>query len=229
MPKFQKQLALGRKKVLSFAPLGRGVLEPRCMGGKKRKKPIRGSSSLGNEEDTMAASNVNNGESIYSNLKYSIDCLRQIVSEGFAKLHSDLDVLRSEFKTDIDQVKSIKDFEKSLTFTQSKVEDLKEQFQMEQKVRSKDLDALNKKIADLERKLKQEAENNITLEQYMPRENLRFNNIREEEHENSKVVVYNILEKELGVDVSNIRFHAVHRIGKKTQGKCRPIIAIITF
>ena len=86
------------------------------------------------------------------------------------------------------------------------------------------MDALNKKIADLEKKLKQEAENNITLEQYTRRENLRFNNIQEEEHEDSKVVVYNILEKELGVDVSNIRFHAVHRIGKKTQGKCRPII-----
>ena len=137
MAKFQKQLALGRKKVVSFAPIGRGVLEPPCMGGKKRKKPKRGSSSSGNEEDIMAASNVNNGESIYSDLKYSIDCLRQIVSEGFVKLQSDLDVLRSEFKTDIDQAKlSINDIEKSLTFTQSEVEDLKEQFQTEQKVRS---------------------------------------------------------------------------------------------
>ena len=120
---------------------------------------------------------------------------------------------------------SIKDIEKSLTSTQSKEEDLKEQFQMEQKVRSKDLDALNKKIADLERRLKQEAENNTTLEQYTLCKNLRFNNIEEEEHKDSKVVVYNIQEKELGVNVSNIRFHAVLQIGKKTQGKCRPSIA----
>ncbi|KAL9958060.1 hypothetical protein ACROYT_G035027 [Oculina patagonica] len=174
----------------------------------------------------MAASSVDNGESIYSDLKYSIDSLRKIVTEGFAKVHTDLDVLRAEFKADIDQVNSsIKDIEKSLSSTQSEVEELKEQFQTEQKARSKDLDALNKKIVDLERRLKQEVENNITLEQYTRRENLRFNNIEEDEREDSKVVVYNILEKELGVDVSNIRFHAVHRIGKKTEGRCRPIIA----
>ncbi len=87
------------------------------------------------------------------------------------------------------------------------------------------MDALNKKIADLEWRLKQEVENNITLEQYTRCENLRFNNIEEDEREDSKVVVYNILEKELGVDVSNIGFHAVHQIGKKTKGRCTPIIA----
>ena len=83
------------------------------MGGKKRKKPKRGSSSSGTEEG-MAASADNGDESVYNELKYSMDCLRQVVSEGFVKLHTDLDKLRFEFKTEIDEVKlSIKDIEKA--------------------------------------------------------------------------------------------------------------------
>ena len=46
------------------------------------------------------------------------------------------------------------------------------------------IEALNKTVADLERRLKQEVENNINLEQYTRRENLRFNKIKEVEHEN---------------------------------------------
>ena len=71
--------------------------------------------------------------------------------------------------------------------------------------------------------LKQEVENNIALEQYTRCENLRFNNIEEKEHED-RAVVYNILEKELGVDTTKIRFHAVHRVGKKIHGRRRTII-----
>ena len=53
---------------------------------------------------------------MYNELKNSLDCLRQVVSEGFVKLHTDLDRLRFEFKAEIDAVKlSIKDIEKSLT------------------------------------------------------------------------------------------------------------------
>ena len=91
---------------------------------------------------------------MYSELKNSLDCLRQVVSEGFVKLHTDLDKLRFEFKTEIDAVKlSIKDIEKSLTYTQSEVGDLKERFEMETKDASKEVNSLNKKIADLEDRL----------------------------------------------------------------------------
>ena len=155
-----------------------------------------------------------------------MDCLKQVVSEEFVKLHTDLDKLRFEFKTEIEAVKlSIKDIEKSLTYTQGEVEHLKKHFEMETKEHSKEVDALNKKIADLEGRLKQEVENNIALEQYTRRENLRFNKIEEKEHEDCKAVLYNALEKELGVDTTKIRFHAVYRVGKKIQGRRRPIIA----
>ena len=52
---------------------------------------------------------------------------------------------------------------------------------MEMKEHSKEVDTLNKKIADLEDGLKQEVENNIALEQYTRYENLCFNNIKEKE------------------------------------------------
>ena len=67
-----------------------------------------------------------------------------------------MDKLRCEFKTEIDTVKlSIKDIQKSVTYTQSEVEDLKEHFEMETKEYSNEVDAINKKIADLDGRLKQ--------------------------------------------------------------------------
>ena len=195
--------------------------------GPKNAEEIKTGSSLSETEEGMAASASNGDDSMYNDLKNSLDCLRQVVSEGFVKLHTDLDKLRFEFKTEIEAVKlSIKDIEKSLTYTQSEVEGLKEHFEMEMKEHSKEVDTLNKKIADLEDGLKQEVENNIALEQYTRRENLRFNNIEDKEHEDCRAVVYNILEKELGVDTTKIRFHAVHQVGKKIHGRRRPIIIV---
>ena len=72
------------------------------------------------------------------------------------------------------------------------------------------IEALNKTVADLEQRLKHEGENNINLEQYTQRENPKFNNIKEVEHENCKSVVYKVIEKDLGIDTSSIRFHEVH-------------------
>ena len=47
----------------------------------------------------------------------------KVMSEGFAKLHEDMDKLRHEFKEDLDSVKgTIKDIEESLNSTQEDVE-----------------------------------------------------------------------------------------------------------
>lgn len=85
--------------------------------------------------------------------------------------------------------------------------------------------ALNKTIADWKARLKQEVENFMALEPYSRRENLHFNNIDEQEHKDCKAVIYDVLEKELGVDTTKIRFQAVHRVGKKIHSRRRPIIA----
>ena len=83
---------------------------------------------------------------------------------------------------------------------------------METKEYSNEVDAINKKIADLGGRLKQQVENNIAFEQYTRRENLRFNNI-EKEHEECKAIMHNILEKELGFDTTKIRFHRAGKVG----------------
>ena len=106
------------------------------MGQRKRKKSKRGSSSSETEE-VMSASASNGGDNMYKELKDSKDCLRQVVSEGFVKLHTDLDKLIFEFK-------SIRDIEKGLTYTQGEVEDLKEHLEMKTKDHSKEVDTLHK-------------------------------------------------------------------------------------
>ena len=34
-----------------------------------------------------------------------------------------------------------------------------------------------------------------------------------------------IVQNEMGVDTVNIKFHAIHRVGKRMEGRCRPITA----
>ena len=86
------------------------------------------------------------------------------------------------------------------------------------------IEAMNKRILDLEKQLKLETERNTKLEQYTRRENLRFNNIKEMEKEDCRAVIHDILQRDLELDTSLIRFRAVHRVGKLMQGRTRPII-----
>ena len=50
-------------------------------------------------------------------------------------------------------------------------------------------------------------------------------NIPEREGENCKELVLSIVRNELDLNTDNIRFHAVHRMGKVLPGRNRPIIA----
>ena len=49
--------------------------------------------------------------------------------------------------------------------------------------------------------------------------------IREEDGEDCKSLIYNVIQNDMGIDISEIKFHAVHRVGKKMESRCRPIIA----
>ena len=77
--------------------------------------------------------------------------------------------------------------------------------------------------------LKEAREKIIELEDYTRRENLKFHNIPEANDEgatqSSKQVILHILEKELQMDTTDIRFQAVHRIGRRKENRNRPIIA----
>ena len=45
---------------------------------------------------------------------------------------------------------------------------------------------------------------------------LRFNKIPDSEGENCKAIIYNVISS-LGVNTSQIRFHVVHKVGKKAE------------
>ena len=85
--------------------------------------------------------------------------------------------------------------------------------------------------AKLTPSLKETQENLIALENNTRRENLRFMNIPESKNENCTDIVYDIIENDLNIDPEEIRFHAVHRVGKPhtqddaTTPRPRPIIA----
>jgi len=70
-----------------------------------------------------------------------------------------------------------------------------------------------------------EKENNDALENYTRRVNLKFMNVPEDRREDCKGMVINLIQNDLKIDVTNVRFHAVHRVGKPAVGKTRPIIA----
>jgi len=38
-------------------------------------------------------------------------------------------------------------------------------------------------------------------------------------------LIYNVIQEDMGIDTSEIKFHALHRVGKKMESRCRPIIA----
>ena len=184
------------------------------MGNKKRKK--RGSNSSVHNDTDM----TNEGD-----IRNSIEALTEAMEAGFASLHAELDKLRLEFKHELDEMKGeLKSLKESISFTQDEVDTLKEKSEKNLKEMKGGLEELKKTIATLEEKLKAAVEDNIRLEQYTRRENLRFNNITEEESEDCKSLINEVIQDEMGIDTANIKFHAVHRVGKKIENRCRPII-----
>ena len=81
-----------------------------------------------------------------------------------------------------------------------------------------------KEIATLQVELKKEKEKVLHMEEYSRRENLIFRNIPERPGENCRELIFNTMTKEMDIDTSQIRCHAVHRMGKSIQGRPRPII-----
>ena len=74
----------------------------------------------------------------------------------------------------------------------------------------------------------------IALENDSLREDLLFMNVpeqTEQEGENCADNIYDIIENELNIDVENLKFHAIHRVGKRrssdetSKAYPRPVIA----
>ena len=123
-------------------------------------------------------------------VRSSIDALTNAMEAGFTGLRAELDKLRLEFKHEIEGIKGeLKSLKESISSTQGEVGTLKEKSKENWKKWKVRLEELSKTVADLEERLKAAAEENIKLEQNTRRENLRFNNIMEEEGEDCKFLI----------------------------------------
>ena len=170
------------------------------------------------------------------------------MEDNFSNLHTQISELSCEFKHEINVVKStLNELEKSVNLAWASIEDLQQeskalkdsksshQKMMDEqtaeiqslKVDLKKLQAENEKLKPA---LKEAQENLVALENYTRRENLRFMNIPESRGENCQDIIYDVLENDLKMNIQDIRFHAVHRVGKPqsngaTPARPRPIIA----
>lgn len=168
-----------------------------------------------------------------SSLKDLIKNLTETMESNFGKLHEELSAIRQEMKHEIDSVKeNVKSVEKSVEELWATVEDLKEETKAlkdTKKAQEQEVEGLRSLLMKTKAELKEEREKIIELEDYTRRENLKFHNIPEANDEgvtqSSKQVILDILEKELQMDTTDIRFQAVHRIGRRKEKRNRPIIA----
>ena len=184
-------------------------------------------------------------ERIMEKLSY----LHNRIEELFGGLKSDISILRHELKEEIEGVKStLTGVEKSLESAWNVIEDLqaeskshadfKKTYQSNLDNVKSELAMASSKNAKLETEIDalkvrflEEQEKVIALENYSRRENLRFMNLPEQDCENCANIIYDIIENELNMDVENLQFHAIHRVGKRrssdetSKAYPRPIIA----
>ena len=200
----------------------------------KSKRGERGSSSSSVSSNTeLKKARMNEEEEETNSLRDLIQNLTANMESNFAKLHEELCGLRQEMKEEIGMLKSnTKGVEKSVDEIWETIEDMKEAAKAlkdSKTVREDEMQELRALLTKTKAELKEERDRVIELEDYTRRENLKFHNIPESEEEgvnhSPKQVILSILQKELQMDTAQIRFHAVHRIGKRKENKHRPIIA----
>ena len=178
-----------------------------------------------------------------------LNSIENRMDDNFSNLHTQLSTLRCELKVEIDGVKqTMKDVEKSLEGAWAAIEDVQQETKTYKDSKSshqKMLDDQAQKTQLLEtqlaiaqteasllaKNLRAAEENLIALESYTRRENLRFVNIAEKPGEDCTEVVLDIIQNELKINTDGLRFHAVHRVGKRHTHSStaplrpRPIIA----
>ena len=173
------------------------------------------------------------------------------MQEHFGNLTTEISILRHEMKQELDGVKkSLRDVEKSLEAAWDSINDIQEETKTHNdykktcqqsldshrqeldllKVNLKKVDSQQAEIENLKTRLLEEQEKIIALENYSRRENLRFMNVSERNDENCMDVVYDIIENDMNINVEDIHFHAIHRVGKPRSADAsksfpRPIIA----
>ena len=142
--------------------------------------------------------------------------------------------LETKLETAIETVSQLKTTVNKLESAVEKAQEDAKQLKENVATMDKGVSFLNSEVEELKSKEKEHLKTIKSLqdqimyqELYNRRENLRFLGVPESmaEEEDTREVIYQLLEKELGIEeVRRIDFQRIHRIGKKSS-EVRPIIA----
>ena len=178
--------------------------------------------SNANEKKRARESSSTDSEVEDSRILEKLTSIQDRIESGFTKIDANIAALKQELKNDIRLVKNeLRDVSTSLEAAWVEVNLLKENNKSLQKHLD---DTLNKNC-----KLSEEVDalkgRLIKQEDCSWRENLRFYNIAEEPGDTNEECTAKVKEvlDEIGVSSDEIRFHAIHRIGKsKMHSNNRP-------
>ena len=132
-----------------------------------------------------------------------------------------MESFKHDLKAEIQVLRNtVSELEKAVDMSSSKIESL----EASKTSLSLALASQAKEVDTLRAQLKKGKEKGLHLEEYSRRENLIFRNIPEGPGENCREVIYDIMGKVMDVETSQVRCHAIHRLGKSTHGKPKPII-----
>ena len=167
---------------------------------KKDKKRPRGSSSTGEEDKIL--------EKLFS--------IQTRIDDGFTKMEDAMTELKQELKQDILAIKNeLDELKKSTESAWVEINTLKEENESIKKQMASTLSE-NAKLSEAVNGLKDRV---IKQEDYSRRENLRILNIPENQGETNEQCCDKVKEvvTALGLDPNEIRYHAIHRVGKQQQ------------
>ena len=156
-----------------------------------------------------------------------LDIIEEAVNDlrkSFDKLEGRIQTLEDAYKTTKQDVKGLKE---SLNANNEDKQKTSERLGKFEEKTNSGLASLEKEKNKLSALVKEIENKNLYLEAYSRRENVKFENIPEEDpKEDTEMVLRSFLERELGFsDAVNIEIQRVHRLGKKKEEKNRPILA----
>jgi ribA/ribD-fused uncharacterized protein len=152
--------------------------------------------------------------------------LRKEIKDGNATIQEQITSEKELVKQQIDSLKTqlnntidekIGKFNDSLTAALRDNEKIKQ----DNTVLRLEMDSLKSNLCLLKHKLSEQNEKIIQLESHGRRENLIFSGIRQDAHENCSAKVKSVIENNMGIDPTDIRFDRCHRLGGP---KPQPII-----
>ena len=204
---------------------------------RKKLKECDSSNSSGGERedgDDIILSALNMAEGLQKPLQdilkklEKLDAIEEAVNnlgKSFGKLEGRIHTLEDAYAT---TKRDVEDLKESLNANETDKKTTSERIQKLEDSTKSSLAALQIENDELRANFKLIEVKNLYLEAYSRRENIKFENIPEQEtnKEDTEMALRTFLETELGFgDAANVEIQRVHRLGKKRGESSRPILA----